>query len=96
MSTTPHTRPSAPSTRPAATALGGALAFVACYLAVDLVAGRVATAPLPLPGAPADEVYAYMTGNAPAVALTALCQLASVAGLLVFVHRPPGGLSPRR
>ena len=44
MSTTPHTRSSAPSTRPAATALGGALAFVACYLAVDLVAGRVATA----------------------------------------------------
>jgi hypothetical protein len=39
MSTTPHTRPSAPSTRPAATELGGALAFVACYLAVDLVAG---------------------------------------------------------
>lgn len=74
--------------RPAAsaiTALGGALAFVACYLAVDLVARPVATAPLPLPGAPPGEVYAYLTTNAAAVALTALCQLASVGGLLAFV-----------
>lgn len=92
MSTTSHltSRPA----RSAATALGGALAFVACYLAVDLVAGRVATAPLPLPGAPAEQVYAYMTGNAPAVALTALCQLASVAGLLVFVLAARRALGP--
>jgi hypothetical protein len=94
MSTTPHTRPSAPSTRPAAAALGGALGFVACYLAVDLVAGRVATSPLPLPGASAAEVYAYMTGNPAAVALTALCQLASVAGLLVFVLATRRALGP--
>ena len=88
MSTTSHltSRPA----RSAATALGGALAFVACYL----VAGRVATAPLPLPGAPAEQVYAYMTGNAPAVALTALCQLASVAGLLVFVLAARRALGP--
>ena len=94
MSITPHTCATARPMRPAAAALGGALAFVACYLAVDLVAARVATAPLPLPGAPADEVYAYMTGNAPAVALTALCQLASVAGLLVFVLATRRALDP--
>ena len=90
MSPTAHAR-TAPS---AITAFGGALIFVACYLAVDLVAGQVATAPLPLPGAPPDEVYAYLTTNAPAVALTALCQLASVGGLLAFVLAAGRALGP--
>ena len=49
MSALSHNRTTG-TTAPATTALAGALAFVACYLAVDPVAAQVATAPLPLPG----------------------------------------------
>jgi hypothetical protein len=68
--------------RPAALALLGAIAFPAFYLAMDLVGAP----PLPMPGAPAAEVYSYLVENGSSVVLTGLVQLVSGAGLLAFVR----------
>lgn len=90
MSTTPHTvsRPEGRSlARPAVLALIGAIAFPAFYLAMDLVVGGLVSAPpLPMPDAPAAEVYAYVVDNGSAVMLTGLVHLVSVAGLLTFIR----------
>lgn len=85
MSTSPHTasRPEGRSMlRPAVLALVGAIAFPAFYLAMDTVGGGP---PLPMPDAPAAEVYAYVVNNGSSMALTGLVHLLSVAGLFVFI-----------
>lgn len=83
--------------RRALTPLLGALAFLLFYLAVSPVAGAFATQPLPMPGAPAQEVHDFFTGSGAASVVTGVLQMLSVAGLTVFVsglHRiqpVPGG-----
>ena len=63
----------------------GAIAFLVFYAAVDPVNGLFSSGTLPLPGAPADEVYTYLTTNGTASIMTGALQLLSVAGLAVFV-----------
>ncbi|MGH3468053.1 MAG: hypothetical protein ACRDQF_10020 [Thermocrispum sp.] len=64
-------------------ALAGAIVFPASYLAVDIVADA---GKMPLPDAPAGEIYRYLVDHASSTALTGVMQLISVAGLAVFVH----------
>lgn len=63
----------------------GAIAFLAFYVAVDPVSGLFGDGSLPLPGAPAAEVYAYLTANGAASMVTGVLQALSVAGLALVV-----------
>jgi hypothetical protein len=63
----------------------GAAVFVGFYIVNDLVRSAVATSPLPLPNAPDDDIYRYVTGEPLAVGLPAAAHLLSSAGLLMFV-----------
>lgn len=74
----------------------GAGIFLVAYLAVDPVAGAIA--PVPMPDAPAAQVYAYFTDHGAAPIVTGLLQLLSVAGFALFVASTLGGRrrSPHR
>ncbi len=63
----------------------GAAVFVGFYIVNDLVRSAVATSPLPLPNAPDDDIYRYVTGEPLAVGLPAAAHLLSSVGLLIFV-----------
>jgi hypothetical protein len=63
----------------------GAAVFVGFYIVNDLVRSAVATSPLPLPNAPDDDIYRYVTGEHLAVGLPAAAHLLSSVGLLIFV-----------
>lgn len=82
----PHTISS--SVRRPVSPLLGAIAFLAFYLAVDFAASAVSTGTMPLPGAPADEVYEYFSANTGASILTGVLQTLSVLGLAVVVAGP--------
>ncbi|GAA1659463.1 hypothetical protein GCM10009830_00530 [Glycomyces endophyticus] len=89
--------PLAPLTRTRTTApLLGAIAFLACYLAVDVAAGAVATGTMPLPGDSPDAVYDYLRANTTASILTGVLQGLSVLGLAVVVAGPATRVGGRR
>lgn len=62
----------------------GAAVFLLLYLAVSPVADAIA--PLPLPDAPIEDVYAYFTDHGAASLVTGVLQLASVAGFALFLN----------
>ncbi|GAA2273719.1 hypothetical protein GCM10009853_029460 [Glycomyces scopariae] len=83
----------------AVTPLLGAIAFLVLYLAVDVAVGAVSTGTMPLPGAPAGEVYDYLRANTTGSILTGVLQGLSVLGLAVVVAGPAakvGGADGRR
>lgn len=65
----------------------GALGFLVLYLAVGPVSGVFATGEIPRPGAPAEEVYAFLAANGTASVVTAALQSMSVLCLAVVVAR---------
>lgn len=65
-------------------ALGGVL-FAAFFIAGDFLRGALANGPLPMPGAPAEEVARYITESGTSTLAVASVQLLSALSLLVFV-----------
>jgi hypothetical protein len=65
-------------------ALGGAL-FAAFFIAGDFLRGALAAGPLPMPGAPVEEVVRYFTESSAAALAVASVQVLSALSLLVFV-----------
>lgn len=78
------TRTTAPSTRRNPWALGGVL-FAAFFIAGDFLRGALANGPLPLPGAPAEDVARYFTESAASALAVSSVQVLSALSLLVFV-----------
>ncbi len=68
----------------------GALLFLVLYLAVSPVGGAVSSGALPLPGAPAEDVAAYLAANTSASLATGILQGLSGVGLAVTVGGPLG------
>src|SRR2546425_4299189 len=64
-------------------ALSGML-FPAFFLVGEIVAGRLATAPLPMPDAPVAEVVVYDGGSRSAAMVLSAFQALSAFALLVF------------
>lgn len=90
-------QPGPAGTRPRPiTPLLGAIAFLVCYLAVDVAAGAVRTGAMPLPGDPADAVYEYLRANTTASILTGALQALSVLGLAVVTAGPATRIGSRR
>ena len=79
-----NTRASSSTSSPIQRAVSGAL-FPVFFLAGEAVAGQLATAPLPMPDAPAAEVVAYYGGSRTAALVLAASQALAAAALLVFV-----------
>lgn len=73
--------------------LVGAIVFLGAYLAVDVASAALADGTLPLPGAPAAEVAAYLTANTQASLATGLLQALSVAGLALVVAGPAAAVA---
>jgi hypothetical protein len=65
-------------------ALGGVF-FAVFFLAGDFLRGVLATAPLPMPGAPTEEVVRYFTESNTSALAVATAQALSALSLLVFV-----------
>jgi hypothetical protein len=74
----------APTSRKNIWALGGVL-FAAFFIAGDFLAGALAAGPLPMPGAPAEEVVRYFTESSASALAVASVQVLSALSLLVFV-----------
>lgn len=72
----------------------GGIVFLVAYLAVDVASAALATSALPLPGAPASEVAAYLRDNTAAAVATAVLQALSVAGLALVVAVRANALLP--
>lgn len=70
------------------TSLLGAGVFLLFYLAVGPVTSRLQSGPMPLPGAPQDQVYAYLTSSAGASIATGVLQGLSVLGLVLVIASP--------
>lgn len=68
--------------------LVGAAAFLLFYLAVSPVAGPLQGRSIPLPGAPQDQVYAYLVSSTGASFATGVLQGLSVLGLAVVLVSP--------
>jgi hypothetical protein len=66
----------------------GAVLFLVLYLAVSPVAGAVSTDPLPLPGAPVEEVRAYLAANSASSLVTGILQGLSGLALALIVAGP--------
>ena len=62
-----------------------AVGFLALYLASDLVVASLASGPMPLPNAPAEQMRTWIVHNTSAAVLLGACQLLSAACLGVFV-----------
>lgn len=65
-------------------ALGGVL-FAAFFVAGDFLRGALASGPLPLPGAPAEEVARYFTESSTSALAVASVQALSALSLFAFV-----------
>lgn len=65
-------------------ALGGVL-FVAFFIAGDVLRGALASGPLPMPGAPVEEVVRYVTESRTSALAVATVQVLSALSLFVFV-----------
>ena len=65
-------------------ALGGVL-FAAFFIAGDFLRGALANGPLPMPGAPAEEVARYITESSTSTLAVATVQALSALSLFVFV-----------
>ena len=76
-------RPSSSASGPIRRALSGVL-FPVLFLVGEVVAGQLATAPLPMPDAPVAEVVAYFGGSRTAAVALAAFQALSAVALLVF------------
>jgi hypothetical protein len=70
------------------TPLLGAAAFLLFYLAVSPVVSRLQGGPMPLPGAPQDQVYAYLTTSTGASIATGVLQGLSALGLALVIASP--------
>lgn len=70
------------------TPLIGAAAFLVFYLGVGPVMSRLQSGPMPLPGAPKDQVYAYLTSNPAASIATGILQGLSIIGLMILLASP--------
>jgi hypothetical protein len=70
------------------TPLLGALTFLLLYLAVSPVTARLQSGPMPLPGVPDDQVYAYLTTSIGASIATGILQGLSILGLAVVIASP--------
>lgn len=64
-------------------ALSGIL-FPVFFIAGDILRGRLATMPLPLPSAPAAEAARYFTESRTAVIAVGICQILAALALFVF------------
>lgn len=70
-------------------ALSGVL-FVAFFIASLVLSGVLASAPLPMPDAPATETARYFADSQAAVLVSGLLQALSATSLLVFARRTAG------
>lgn len=73
--------------------LVGGIVFLGAYLAVDVASAALADGTLPLPGAPAAEVAAYLAANTQASWATGLLQALAVAGLALVVAGPAAAVA---
>lgn len=81
-----HAEPNRTASRRAPWSLvGSAVGFLLLYLSTDFVAVKLASSPLPLPNAPAEEAKAWFAGNQLAAVVMGLSQLLSVMCLAAFV-----------
>lgn len=68
----------------------GALIFLGLYLSVIPASSPLQSGPMPLPGAPEADVFAYLAGSPGALLVTAVLQGLSVCGLALVLAGPFG------